>query len=253
MKKIFVIIGLFFVLTLSACGSDEEIYNFDARKDDYYVSEDNKILIEYKTNELGRLVEINIDRLLEIEEMIYFDPTIDYDVTVEGFTGDIFVAPHSTCVDFNDILVPINIEIGSTKFQFNRIDCEYQEVNRYNEIKVSSFALSYGLEDTINVSKDTIISIVVYDEFSIEKFREVKQLKHTNELIGVFNITFNLDRDNFVGYYSNYGSEMAIYEQLLVKNQDNEAAINDILGLGAEVNLLDFDELLESVGFKKEH
>lgn len=246
MKKLLLIVGIFFALALSACGSDDVVYSFDTRKDDYYISEDKRIIIDYKTNEVGKLIEINIDRLLEIEEMIYFDPTIDYDVTVEGFDGDIFVAPRSTCVDFNDILVPINIEIGSTKLQFNRTDCEYQEVDRYNEIKTSSFAVSYGLEDTIDVSKTTIINIVVYDENSIEKFREVKQLRHTNESIGVFNILFNLDRDNFIDYFSNYGAEMAIYEQLLLKNQENEAAINDILGLGAEVNILDFDELLES-------
>ncbi|MFK5883374.1 MAG: hypothetical protein QM489_03430 [Candidatus Izemoplasma sp.] len=246
MKKFIILLTLFFVVTLSGCGSDETAYNFDTRKDDYFISDDGKIIIEYKTNEDGKLVEINIDRLLEIEDIIYFDPTIDYEMTVEGFTGDIFVSPRSTCVDHNDILVPINIEIGSTTFKFDRIDCEYQEVDRYNEIKTSSFARSYGLEDTIDVSKSTIINIVVYDEGSIEKFREVKQLKHTNELIGVYNIVFNYDRNGFVDSYSNYGYEMTIYEQLLLKTQDNEEAINDILGLSSTINLLDFDELLEA-------
>lgn len=246
MRKIIVLVGIFFVLTLSACGSDAAVYNFDTRKDDYYISEDNKVIIEYKTNEDGQLVELNIDRLLEIEEMIFFDPTIDFEMTVEGFTGDIFIDPIASCVDYNDISVPINIEIGSTRFKFSRIDCEYQEVDRYNVIKTSSFARSYGLQDTIDVPRDTIINIVVYDETSIEKFREIKTLKHTNDLIGVHNIVFNYNHDNFEGYYSNYNYEMAIYEQLLLKTQDNDTTINEILGIGTAINILDFDELLEA-------
>ena len=246
MRRFNIGLVLLVIVLLSGCKKAETANNFKTRKDDYFVSEDKSVLIHYKTNEFGELVQIDIDRLLEIEEIIYFDTTIDFDMEVEGFAGDLFMQPRSTCVDYNNILVPINIEVGSTRYKFDRTDCEYQEVNRYNEVKTGSYISKFGIEDTIDVSKTTKISIVYYDPDSFEKFIEVKSLINSRKSMGVFGIELNETREFLVDGENNYYYDMNQFEQFLLSFQELEGAVNAILGVQDSVNIFDFDQLLEA-------
>ena len=246
MKKLFSL-SLFMIVLLSACGGDATIYNFKIRKDDYLVSEDGNIIVDYKTDEKGELVELNIDRLLRIEDMLYFNPLIDYEFELEGFSGDIFTQPGFLCTNYNEMVVPINIEIGSTRFMYDRNECEYQEVDRNNEFKSGSYSRKYRLDETIDVSKETIISIVVFDETSLEKFIDIFELPHTAKMLGVYSIHINYDLDGFDSRTSNYFNDIAFYEQLILKHQENEMAINEVIGFSMDINLLDFDQMAEVI------
>lgn len=242
MKKLLLVISLSLVLLLSACKEEGSIYNFNVRKDDYFISEDKSIIVEYKTDEDGKLVNLNIDRLLTIEEMIYYNPLIDYDYALEGFSGDIFIDPGYLCTTYNSILVPNNIEVGSIRYKYDVVDCEYQEVDRNNILKSDTYSKKYLLSDTIGVSRDTIISIVVYDENSIEKFVDIVKLPHTVKSIGVYSVGFNFELDGFSSNLTNYYKDIAIYEQLILKYQENDLAILELLGMSFDVNILDFDQ-----------
>ena len=246
MKRLFSL-SLFLVILLSACDSSASIYNYKIRKDDYFISEDGSIIVDYKTNENGKLVELSIDRLLTIEDMIYYNPLIDFSYELEGFTGDIFTSPGFQCTNYNNMEVPINIEIGSTRFKYNRTDCEYQEVDRSNVIKSGSYARKYPLDETIGVSKEVTISIVVYDENSIEKFVDIIDIPHTVKMLGVYSIKINSDRDGFTSRTSNYFHDIAVYEQLVLKHQENEMALMEVMGFSMDINLLDFDQMAEVI------
>ncbi len=239
MKKILLFVSLVIIGFLSACGDEESIYNFKIRKDDFFISESGSILVEYKTNEEGKLVKLYIDRLLTIEDMIYFNPLIDYGYVLEGFTGDIFTNAGYSCTMYDSFEVPINIEIGSTRFKYERSDCEYQEVDRNNIIKTGTYARSYNLEDTLGFNQDTIISIVVYDETSIEKFIDIIDLPNSIKTVGVYSIGFNSDLDGFNSELVNYYQEIAIYEQLFLKIQENELTIAEVTGFTEDINILD--------------
>ena len=175
--------------------------------------------------------------------MIYFNPLIDYDYVLEGFTGDIFTDAGYSCTKYDNFEVPINIEIGSTRFKYERIDCEYQEVDRNNIIKTGTYARRYALEDTLGFNQDTIISIVVYDENSIEKFIDIIDLPNSVKSIGVYSIGFNSDKDGFMSDLINYYQEIAIYEQLFLKIQENELTIAEVSGFTEDINILDLSSL----------
>ncbi len=246
MRKLFSL-SLFLVMLLSACDSSASIYNFKIRKDDYFISEDGMVIIDYKTDSNGELVELSIDRLLTIEDMIYYNPLIDFDYELEGFTGNIFTIAGFQCTNYNDMEVPINIEVGSARFKYNRNECEYQEVDRNNIFKSGSYSRKYELEGTIDVSKEVTISIVVYDPDSIEKFVDIIDIPHTVKTLGVYSILINSDLDGFDSRTTNYFNEIAVYEQLVLKHQENEMAINEVLGFSMDINLLDFDEMAEVI------
>ena len=244
MRKLSLVMVFVLLLTLTACGGDELTYNFRSRKDDYFISEDETIIIDYKTDENGKMIELNIDRLLTIEQMIYFNTNIDYDFTIEGFGGDVFTNAGFLCTSYENLSVPVNIEVGNTKYRYNRDDCEYQEVNRDNVYIAGTYARKFRLNDTIAVSKNIIISIVVYDVNSPEKFVEVQRIPHTAKLLGVYSVPLNSDRDGFSvdGVY-NYYTDMAMYEQIYLKNQKNETALEVINGIPTDISLLDLNNL----------
>ena len=245
MRKIQVLLMILLVFTLASCGSGESEFNFDSRQDSSMVSSDKKIVIEYKTNTDGKMIEFNIDRLLTIEEMILFNPMIDFDYEIEGFTGDIFIEPSYRCTNLdNNYLVPINIEVGNTRYKYSNSDCMYKTINNYNEI-VDGYSDDYLLLDTIPESINKKVSIVVYMPDEIVKFYEIYDLPTTYERIGVYSIMFNFDNDGFRFDLINYYRDMSIYEQLYLKHQENEAAINEVLGVSEEINLMDINSLAE--------
>lgn len=246
MKRLFMIIGILgFVFTLSGCDDEASNYNFRPRQNDYYISEDGNVIIDYKTDENGELTRFNIDRLLTIEEMLSGNPTINYQYELEGFEGDIFVEPPLACLMPRDVLVPVNIEVGSIRYKFRSSECMYKEVGRDNEFKNSSFAREYGVKDTIQESKDTAINIVVYDPDSIELFVEIYELPHTLETLGVFAIELSPDTGNPIKDYLNFSTDMKIYEQYMIRFQDNESVIDEIYGLSEDINILNFGDLTE--------
>lgn len=241
MNKILLGISLVIIVFLSGCSDDASAYNFKVRKDYYLISDDEAVIIEYKTNEDGKLVNLFIDRLIPIEDMIYFNPLIDFDYTLEGFTGDIFTIAGYTCTKHANLRVPINIEIGSTKFKYVRTDCEYQEVDRNNIVKTGTYAERYKLTDTLGFSQDTEISIVVYDAFAVVKFIEILNLANSVKTLGVYSIGLNSDLDGFTSNLTNYYKEIAIYEQLMLKLQDNDLAISEVSGFTEDINILDLN------------
>ncbi len=245
MRKLLMSLSIIFVLLLSACGGEDEIINnFKSRKDDFYISDDNLVIINYKTDEEGKLIELDIDRLLSIEDMIYFNNSVDYDFVLEGFEGEIFENAGFLCTSYYDFKVPSNIEVGNTKYKYNRSDCEYQEVDRDNVYKTGSYARKYSLLDTIPVSKTVSIKIVVYNETQVDKFVEIVDLPHTVESLGVYAIPINSDLDGFGGDgVYNYYKDMGVYEQLYLKNQINELAITEISGIPTDINLFDLNSV----------
>ena len=131
MRKYSLLLTVILVFVLSGCGTEEAANNFLIRKESYIISEDNMVLIEYKTDEDGKLVKVNIDRLLTIEEMIFYNTEIDYNYDLEGFSGEIYTLAGHLCTVYDNFYVPINIEIGNTRFIYNVNECSYVEVDRY--------------------------------------------------------------------------------------------------------------------------
>ena len=227
MKFVKTILVLVLIITLASCGESGPIYNFSPRKDTYLVSEDKQIMIYYKTDNDGKMIELSIDRLLSIEEMILMNPIIDFEYTIEGFVGDIYMQPKNTCTAIsNDGLIPINIEVGNTRYKFDNDECMYKTVDNHNEFK-SGYAEEYLLTDTIPVASHVTISIIVYNP------------------LGVYNIIINRDRDGFTNELANYYRDVSIYEQLYLKHQENENALNEISGISNEINLLDINSLTD--------
>ena len=117
--------------------------------------------------------------------------------------------------------------------------------------KLGNFVKSYSLDETIDVSRDTIISIVYFDEDSIERFIELQVIPHTVKMLGVYSIALNIDRDDYQstsinedGSVRSYYRDMGIYEQLLLKHQENGAAMAEAQGISESINLLDFNNLV---------
>ncbi len=248
MMKIFkYVLVVLLVFTLASCGSDASLYNFSPRQDNTMFSSDNKIVIDYKTNKDGKLIELNIDRLLTIEEMIILNPIIDFDYEIEGFTGDIFMEPNNTCTDIsNSFLVPINIEVGNTRYKYDDDECMYKTVDNNNEFK-AGYADEYLLTDTIPEPKHVKISIIVYNPDELVSFIEIYEIPNTYEKLGVYNILINRDRNGFENGLVNYYRDMSIFEQLYLKHQEAEGAINEVMGISTEINLMDFDSMLDVV------
>ncbi|MDC0559031.1 hypothetical protein OAO42_01320 [Candidatus Izimaplasma bacterium] len=247
MKKIRVIIILSFIVLLSACGSSATVNNFAPRKDDTYFSNDGYIKIEYKTDSDGKLIELNIDRLLTIEEMIHLSPNIDYDYELEGFTGAIFTTPRFSCTKYNGIKIPFNIEIGNTRYKYDDTRCQYRVVDNYNEFKSGFSAnFTYDLDETIQESTNTKISIIVYNPLELVSFIEVIELQNSVEGLGVYSIIVNRAKNGFDTELVNYYRDMGIYEQLYLTHQENEAAMSEVKGESTDINLADITNLTES-------
>jgi hypothetical protein len=242
MKKTWLLVMIVFALLLTGCSDSAEVYNFEPRKDNTYIDIEKKIIIDYKTDSDGKLVEIDIDRLLTVEEMIYLNPVVDPSLTIDGYDGEIFTNVKNSCTNYNDILVPVNIEVGNTRYKYNETVCEYQTVDNYNEFR-AGFADNYGLEDTIPVNDNVIISIIIYNPTEIVRFVEILELQNTVESLGVASIQLNSDRNDYLSHLTHYYFDMSILEQLYLKHQTSENAIDEINGFSTEINLLDLDSL----------
>lgn len=247
MKRLVYSVMFFLMFILTSCGGNAEVNNFEARQDNTLFSSDKMVIIDYKTDTEGRLIELNIDRLLTIEQMIILNPRIDFDLEIEGFTGDIFIEPNPVCTDYrDDILIPANIEIGNTRYKYDPFDCTYKTIDNRNNFK-PGFAEEYMLTDTILEDKNTTISIIIYNPLELVPFIEIYTLPHTYETLGVYNIMINEDRDGFEDNAHNYYHDMAIYEQLYIKHQENEATVNEVMGISTELNLMDLSSLMEII------
>lgn len=237
----------FVIFLLSSCGSNQDLYNFSPRKDATLISEDNLIVIDYKTNTDGKLVELSIDRLLTIEQMIILNPIIDFDYELAGFTGDIFIKPNNICTTIsNDLLIPVNLEVGNTRYKYNDKDCMYQTVDNHNEFK-PGFSNEYLLTDTIAVASYVEISIIVYNPGELVNFIEIYNLSNTFKTIGIYNILVNNDENRFNNDLVNYYNDISILEQLYLKYQESETTFNEVMGISTDINLMDLDHLTESI------
>ena len=248
MKKLglYVIIGLI-ILTLGSCNAGGSLENFEPRQDSTLFSEDGLIMIEYETNKDGRLVSINIDRLLTIEEMVLLNPTLDHEYEIQDFTGDIFIEPSNTCTDVsNDVLVPVNIEVGNTRYKYDDEECKYKTVDNNNQFR-AGYADEYLLTDTIPVQSHVKISIIVYNPTELVNFIEIYDLPNTYDKLGLYNILINRDRNGFENNLINYSRDMTVLEQLYMKHQELEGAYNEVLGIASDINILDLDSLDEIV------
>lgn len=227
---------------LAGCKKDQTEYNYRPRQNDTYISDDGNILIEYKTDENGELERIYIDRLLTIDQMITKNPFIDYEITIEGFDGEVFTSAPASCLLPSGVKVPINIEVGSVRYKFKTTECIYKEVGRDNEFKTTSFAREYGVKDTIQEPIDSKINIVVYIEGSTSLFTEVFELHHTIRTLGVYGIEFSVDNGLPLLSDIDFTKHMKTYEQFLLDKQDNELAVNEIYGYSSDINILNIDD-----------
>lgn len=244
MRNIRYLIVFLVVIFLTACGSSGPVYNFQPRKDDTYISQDGFVIIEYKTNSDGKLIEINIDRFLTIEQMFILSPTVDYDYELEGFDGDIYTVPRNSCTNYNGIQIPINLEVGNTRYKYDDTRCQYRVVDNYNEFK-SGFSANFVLDirETIQESKNTKISVIVYDSDELVPFIELFDIPSTVESLGLYSIILNPTRDDFRSNLINYYRDMGIYEQLYLKHQANDDATDEILGITMDINLADLTDI----------
>jgi hypothetical protein len=243
MRKYSLITMFVLLILLSSCKSDETSYNYRPRQNDSYISIDGKVLIDYKTDKNGELERLTFDRLLTIEEMITKNPNIDFNIEVEGFSGEIFTGVPAACLLPSGVQVPINIEVGSVRYKFRSSECLYKEVGRDNEFKTTSFAKEYGIKDTILEPVDTKVSIVIFIDGSTQLFTEIYYLPHTLRTIGVYGIKLSIDSGRPLENYLDYTKNMKIYEQFLLSYQDNERALDEIYGVPSEINLLNLDQL----------
>lgn len=254
MRKVYMMILMIGVLFLSGCSDESDVSNFSKRKDGYLINQDKTVIVEYKTDENGDLVQILFDRLLTIEDMIYLNSTIDYNMDVEGYTGDVFTDAGVLCTSYIGLKVPVGIEIGNVRYKYDYVDCGYIEVDRDNEEKSGSFVSKFDLDDTIDISRDTIVSIVVFDPSSLERFIEVQYLPHTVKMLGVYSVELNRTKTlikmsdlNSDGSVKNYFNDIGVFEQLLLKHQEGELAIDEIKGFSENVNLFDFEQAMDNV------
>lgn len=243
MKKLSLVMLFIVVILLSSCKKSEVTFNYRPRQNDSYISIDGKVLIDYKTDKNGELERITFDRLLTIEEMITKNPNIDFDIEVDGFTGEIFTVAPAACLLPAGVQVPINIEVGSVRYKFRSTECIYKEVGRDNEFKTTSFAKEYGVKDTIQEPSDTKVSIVIYIDGSTQLFTEIYYLPHTLRTIGVYGVKLSVDSGRPLENYLDYTKNMKIYEQYLLQYQDNERVLDEIYGVPSEINLLNLDQL----------
>ena len=245
MRKARILLILFMILVLTSCDSGGPVYNFNERKDSYLISEDKLVMVHYKTDNDGKLVELDIDRLLTIEEMLSLNPIIDNDYILEGFIGDIFIKPSNVCTDIsNDVLVPVNLEVGNTRYKYDDDSCMYKTVDNHNEFK-PGYSDEYLLKDTIPVAAHVTISIIVYNPTELVNFVEIYELPNTFKRIGVNSILINRDRNEFVSNLVNYYRDMTVFEQLYLKHQEDTATLNEINGMATDINLMDLNSLTD--------
>ncbi|MEC9484731.1 MAG: hypothetical protein UMR38_02500 [Candidatus Izemoplasma sp.] len=237
---------LLLTLFLVGCQNDTTVeYNFKARRNSYYIDSTKQVLITYETDNNGKMIDLAINRLLTVEELLLMDPSIDYDMIVEGFDGDIFVEPSNTCTTVsNTLLVPINLEVGNTRYKYNENACQYQIVDSYNQYK-SGYDEEYYLSDTIAVSPTTPISIIIYDEDAVVRFVEVKTLYNSVKDLGLHTLRYNEDNNAYLNTPYHYYHDIKIYEQLYLKYQLNETTIDEISGYSTDINILDIGSLDE--------
>ncbi len=247
MRKINAFLVFFIVILLSSCGSTGPTYNFNERKDSYLVSDDKKVMIYYKTDNDGKLIELNVDRLLTIEEMMLLNPTIDFEYELEGYVGDIFMEPNNICTDIsNDVLIPINIEVGNTRYKFDSDECMYKTVDNHNQFK-PGYSEEYLLTDTIPVAAHVTISIIIYNPTELINFVEIYEIPNTYKKVGVNSILINRDKDGFDSDLVNYYRDISLFEQLYLKHQEKTATLNEVNGIATDINLMDLNSLTEIV------
>ncbi len=241
MKKLFGLILISLLVLLTSCGSEEiSVNSFKERKDNYYISEDEMILIDYKTDHLGALVSIDIDRLLYVDELFMINNNV---VEIDD---EYMMDAGSKCSAYYQLEVAKNIKVGNAEFKYNRTTCEYIEVDRDNNYKSGSFVRRYPLDETIDMSLDTAIYIVHFDSESVEKFIEISRVYHTAKSVGVHYIEYNVDAfNNKTEIISNnrlYNSDIVYFEKLIIFYQSDVVALEAISGVSPNINLIDFNE-----------
>lgn len=247
MKRMLFMMTFVLVFLLSSCGGDEVLYNFESRRDGTLISSDKEVIVEYKTDVNGKLTYLNIDHLLTIEEMFLLNPMIDPTITVDGAEGDIFVKPRNECTLIsNDVYIPVNLEIGNTRYKYDDTNCQYKTVDTNNNFR-AGFAEEYYIFERIQEDRQTTISVIAYLPNELVKFVELYTVPHTYELLGIYHLTINSSKQDVIGGISHYYNDTSVYEQLYLKHQENDATILEINGLSEELNLLDLTDIMEIV------
>lgn len=244
MRRYLIIITTVLIFLLSACGGNEVIYNFEARRDGTLISRDKQVLIEYTTDVNGRLISLNIDHLLTIEEMFLLHPMIDPTIEIDGFDGDVFIKPRNECTRIsNDVFIPVNLEIGNTRYKYDDTRCQYRTVDINNNYR-AGFADEYYIFERIQEDRQTSISVILYLPDELVKFVELYTVPHTYELLGIYHLTIDDFRQDIVGGVRHYYNDTSVYEQLYLKHQENDATIAEINGISEQLNLLDLTDIM---------
>jgi hypothetical protein len=248
MRKQYLIILLAITMMLGGCGIETDTVGFKERRENDYISESDRVLIHYKTNEIGQLVNISFDRLLTIEELLFIQSERLQSIE-QGLETDVLVDASSRCTDVFALEVPLNIKIGTTVLKYSTAQCGYVEVDRDNIEKSGSYIRRYDLDETIDVSTDTIISVVYFDETSVERFVVATNLYHTMKQLGIYASGYLYDEDMVkteVIFLNTYAQDMGYLEHFILFYQDQVVAIDRINGLSSDVYAEATDPLIEN-------
>lgn len=245
MMVLTLLVGLF---ALTACGEDDaETARFEARRSGTFFSLDGSVLIEYETDLDGFLVHLDIDRLLTLEEMFLYHPAIDYDPVIEGFDGPVFTTPSAQCTAIsNDLLIPINLEIGNARYRYDDSQCRYRSVDSNNQFRVGR-ATEYRLTEHVRERRSTAVSIIVYVPDALVPFVELAKIPHTAERMGIHHLGIGVNNEALAESWRNYYNDTSVYEQIYLTRQGHTETMAILNGVTDELNLLDLANFEEPV------
>jgi len=239
MRKFTFLLPLLFMLVLSGCSQEEVKITFKIYRDDYFIYDDS-VIIKYITNQDGVLESIDIDRLLSLEDIFYAYNLPRYEDFEPYLDEEIFVQTTPKCSKYGSIEVPFNISVGITRFRYNSTSCSYKEVDRNNDFRSGPFIREYKLTSTVPVSPSTAIKVLIFEPEELVPFKEIIHVNHTVKNMGLFSSMIDSSQD-----VKRYSYDIRLYEQFLLKYQNNLTAEEIIEGIPVNINLFNLDSLEE--------
>jgi hypothetical protein len=228
------------LILLSACGGeDSDAPRFEARRNGTLFSLDGSVLVEYEIDLDGVLIHLDIDRLLTLEEMFLYHPAIDYDPVIEGFDGPVFTTPSPQCTAIsNEVRIPINLEIGNTRYRYDDTQCRYRTIDFNNEFRAGR-STEYRLTDYIQERRSTNVRIIVYVPDALVSFVDLDVIPHTAERMGIYYLGIGVSDESLAQSWRNYYNDTSVYEQLYLTHQGHTETMAVINGVSEDLNLLD--------------
>lgn len=164
-------------------------------EDNYYLS--------VETNNSGKLIRIDSDQLLTIEEAVsYVSNIFDFATELSG----------GYCSE-KVLTVPRNLKIEDEYYKFNVSTCRYEAVDSYNNFTSSVVAYKYGLDSLLKQNALSKTYIIDYNSETIS-FDTVARLP-----LGLKDLGIYLENTEYV-------SDMAYIRNLFLTYQDYSEVSN---------------------------